>query len=147
MSRKRSAFKHAIGADLGGNDDDAPAPLTGDEFERRLREKLGGAVDYPDGYYLARTATGWAQVVASKAAVASGDLRLGREALDRVQAVVTSTLSELGLASRVKAGYAGDLVTGMAEYDLVGRDMIHVGGVGTALVMGVVLLFFAAPAR
>ena len=84
-------------------------------------------------------------MVASKAAVASGDLRLGRETLDRVQAVVTSTLSELGLASRVKAGYSGDLVTGMAEYDLVVRDIIDVGGVGIALVLGVLLLFFRTP--
>jgi predicted RND superfamily exporter protein len=144
IAQERSAYQHAIGADLS-DDLGAPAPLTTGEFEARLRDKLGSAVDYPDGYYLARTPTGWAQVVAAKAAVASGDLRLGRETLARVQAVVTSTLSELGLASNVQAGYAGDLVTGMAEYDLVVRDVIDVGGVGIVLVLGVLLLFFRTP--
>ena len=79
VAQERAAYKHAIGADLGGDDGatGAPAPLDSDELDRRLRDKLGGAVDYPDGYYLAKTPTGWAQVVASKAAVASGDCASG----------------------------------------------------------------------
>jgi predicted RND superfamily exporter protein len=147
IAQERSAYKHAIGADLGADDDGAapPAPLSPDELQKRLRDKLGAAADYPDGYYLARTDTGWAQVVATKAAVANGDLPRARETLARVQAAVTATLSELGLASQVKAGYSGDLVTGMAEYDLVLRDVIDVGGVGIALVLGVLLLFFRTP--
>jgi predicted RND superfamily exporter protein len=140
---EQAAFRHGIGADLG--DDEAPAPLGPDEIEERLRGKLRGAASYPDGYYLARTEKGWAQVIACKAAIAAGDLGLGRETLARVQAVVTSTLSELGLTSRVKAGYAGDVVTGMAEYELVRRDVLDVGGVGIGLVLAVLLVFFRTP--
>lgn len=146
IDQERAAYKHAIGADLGGDDGaGVPAPLSSDEIEKRLRDKLRGAASYPDGYYLATTPTGWAQVVATKAAVATGDLRLARETLHRVQAVVDATLSELGVAGQVKAGYSGDLVTGMAEYDLVVRDIVDVGVVGIVLVLGVMLLFFRTP--
>jgi predicted RND superfamily exporter protein len=142
-AQEQAAFRRGIGADLG--DDEAPPPLGPDEIEQRLRARVGGAASYPDGYYLKQTPTGWAQVVAMKAAVASGDLGLARETLNRVQAVVTSTLAELGLASQVHAGYAGDLVTGMAEYELVRRDVVDVGGVGIALVLAVLLVFFRTP--
>ena len=142
--QEQAEFRKRIGADL--DDEDQPAaPLGADEIEKRLQQKLRGAANYPDGYYLGRTPRGWAQVVALKAAVATGDLKLGRETLDRVQAVVSQTLSELGVASRVKAGYAGDLVTGMAEYELVRRDVVDVGGVGVALVLLVIIVFFRTP--
>jgi predicted RND superfamily exporter protein len=143
--QEQATFKQAIGADLG--DDDAPPhkPLGPDEIEKHLRPELKGAAAYPDGYFLAKTATGYAQVVACKAAVATGDLKLGRETQARVERVVTATLSELGLTSQVKAGYAGDLVTGMAEYELVRSDVVDVGGVGVALVLAVLLVFFRSP--
>ena len=142
--QEQVAFRRRIGANLD-DEDKAPAPLGPDEIQKRIGEKLGGAASYPDGYYLGRTPTGWAQVVALKAAVATGDLRLGRQTLERVQAVVSTTLTELGLTWRVKAGYAGDLVTGMAEYELVRRDVVDVGGVGLALVLLVLIIFFRSP--
>jgi predicted RND superfamily exporter protein len=144
--QEQAAFRKRIGADLDDDEQDKPAaPLGADEIEKRLKEKLGGAANYPDGYYLGRTPGGWAQVIALKAAVATGDLKLGRETLDRVQAVVVPTLAELGMTDRVKAGYAGDLVTGMAEYELVRRDVVDVGGVGIALVLLVLIVFFRTP--
>jgi predicted RND superfamily exporter protein len=144
--QEQAAFRKRIGADLDDPATDGPAaPLTADEIEKRLKQKLRGAAKYPDGYYLGRTPEGWAQVVALKAAVATGDLELGRATLERVQAVVSATLSELGLASRVKVGYAGDLVTGMAEYELVRRDVADVGGVGIVLVLLVLIIFFRTP--
>src|SRR5205823_13237645 len=42
----------------------------------------------------------------------------------------------------VNVGYAGDLVTGLAEYGAVKEDLVNVGVLGVALVLGVVLLFF-----
>ncbi|HVV16427.1 MAG TPA: MMPL family transporter [Polyangia bacterium] len=143
--QEQAAFRRRIGADLDDSEDAGRAPLRADEIEKRLRDKLKGAADYPDGYFLDRTPTGWAQIVALKAAVAAGDLRLGRETLDRVQAVVGKTLAEQGLAGRVKVGYAGDLVTGMAEYDMVRHDIADVGGFGIALVLLVLVIFFRTP--
>jgi uncharacterized protein len=142
--QERAAFRKEIGADL--DDEEAPtAPLGPDEIAGRLHERLGRPKDYPDGYYLGRTPAGWAQVVALKAAVATGDLELGRETLDRVESVVDRTLDELGLTARVKAGYAGDLITGMAEYQLVRRDVVDVGGFGIAMVLLVLVIFFRTP--
>jgi predicted RND superfamily exporter protein len=144
--QEQAAFRKRIGADLDDEEDKPAAPLGADDIEKRLKEKLRGAANYPDGYYLGRTETGgWAQVIALKAAVATGDLKLGRETQDRVQAVVSAGLSEMGLQSQVKAGYAGDLVTGMAEYEMVRRDVVDVGGVGIALVLLVLVVFFRTP--
>ena len=144
--RERAAFRRGIGADL---DDEAQKPAGDDDqtldIEKRLRDKVGAAARYPDGYYLAQTDTGWAQVVMVKAAVANGDLSRARETLARVKAVVTPTLAAGGFTPAIRVGYAGDLVTGMAEYDMVVRDIVDVGGVGIGFVLAVLLIFFRSP--
>jgi uncharacterized membrane protein YdfJ with MMPL/SSD domain len=59
---------------------------------------------------------------------------------------VDARLAADGLASTVRAGYAGDLLTSMAEYELVRRDVLDVGVFGLFLVLAVVVIFFRTPA-
>jgi predicted RND superfamily exporter protein len=147
-TREHAAFSHAIGADLDDEEVVPASAKTGDEqsIEKRLSSKVGALDRFPDGYYQATLPEGTVQVVVVRAALATGDITGGRAALDRVQAVVNNVLAGMGEPARtVHAGYAGDLVTSMAEYDLVRRDVLDVGGVGVALVLAVVVLFFRTP--
>jgi hypothetical protein len=61
--------------------------------------------------------------------------------LTRVQATVDE-LRRGPLGGGVRAGYAGDLVTGLAEYGAVRSDLVGVGLLGLALVLAVVFLFY-----
>jgi uncharacterized protein len=159
---ERQAFRRAIGADLTGADSTAAADAAdgdgdgdaaaGDQratasaartIERQLLDRIGRVDRYPGGYYQAATATGAAVVVLVKSAVRAGDLPAARATQDRVREVVSATLQEQPPGSPpVRVGYAGDLLTSLAEYQLVRRDVLDVGGVGLVLVLGVVLLFF-----
>jgi predicted RND superfamily exporter protein len=143
VDQERWFFKKKIGADLD-TDEKAPAPLDGNELQRKLLGRGEAVANYPDGYYQTATEAGTAQVVVVRSAVANGDLEKGRETIERVEALVSKTMAELAVPG-VRVGYAGDLVTGSAEYALVRRDVLDVGVVGLVLVLGVVLLFFRTP--
>jgi predicted RND superfamily exporter protein len=140
-AEERRAFRGAIGADL---DDDQAAPPDFNELERRLTGKISAFSRYPDGYFQGPSPYGTAQLVVLKSAIVTGDLAGGRQTLARVSAVVGRTLAERagGDARGVHVGYAGDLLTSMAEYEQVRRDVLNVGGVGIAGVLLVLLLFF-----
>jgi predicted RND superfamily exporter protein len=120
-------------------DSDPPPPLTAADVERRFGVGAAKRGDrFPGGYYQSKD--GRTLVVLARSAVAAGDLTGAREALARVRAVVDGMLRESGDA--VRAGYAGDLVTGLAEYGAVRDDLVDVGAVGVALVLAVIFLFF-----
>jgi predicted RND superfamily exporter protein len=136
---ERRAFRGAIGADL----DDEENPTNWSDVERRLETKIASWSRYPDGYFQGPSPYGVAQLVVLKSAVVTGDLAGARETLARVSAVVARRLAEGGDGTRgVRVGYAGDLLTSMAEYELVRRDVLNVGGVGIVAVLIVLLLFF-----
>ena len=140
---ERWAFNHGIGADLS----EPPAPLD----ERRVRQLMGGGDldqlhQFPDGYYQGPAEGGRsALVVIARAAITTGDLGGAREALRRISEVAGATLRG-PLGAGVRLGYAGDLVTGLAEYSLVREDVLDVGVLGVVLVLGVLLFFFRQPA-
>jgi predicted RND superfamily exporter protein len=149
---ERWAFRRGIGADLDDGDQERPpAPLRPEEIERRLAGRVGALSRYPDGYFQGQGPLGAAQVVVVKSAVAAGDLAGARATLDRVSAIVSQALVDLDVAGAgagagaIKVGYAGDLVTSTAEYDLVRRDVLAVGGLGVAAVLAVLLIFFRTP--
>jgi predicted RND superfamily exporter protein len=174
-TEERRVFRHAIGADLDADDaagSPPPAPgaeagdaadgradddgrnaprgsLDAEAIEKALLDKVGALDRYPDGYFQASTPTGFALVVEVKVGVVTGDLAGARAALGRIEAIVgrvmSARLSSLPGVASVRIGYAGDLLTSLAEYELVSRDVSEVGGVGAALVLGAVLLFFRSP--
>ncbi len=132
-----------VGQETGSNlDDDAPPPpVTAEGIKKSLGIDKGSEATkrFPDGYY--QSADGHALVVVARASAAGGDLGRARETLDRVEAVVRDALRSPGPAG-IKAGYAGDLVTGLSEYTAVRNDLVDVGALGISLVLAVVLIFF-----
>jgi predicted RND superfamily exporter protein len=156
-AEERAAFRRAIGADLddeegaaaapGDREAASRAPPGGDRhgIEQALIDKVSALERYPDGYFQATTPTGMALVIEVKAAVAAGDIARTQTTLDRIQAVVRETRQQFPGEGSITVGYAGDLLTSMAEYDLVRRDVLGVGGVGALLVLAVIWLFFRTP--
>ncbi len=131
-----------VGQETGSNlDDDAPAAITAASIRKSLGlDKIEGERDrFPDGYYQSRD--GRAIVVVARAAAAGGDVDLARETLARVDGVVREALRSPGGAG-IKAGYAGDLVTGLSEYTAVRGDLVDVGILGISMVLAVILVFF-----
>jgi predicted RND superfamily exporter protein len=125
-------------------DDAPPPPVTSEEIKKRFSrgddDDSQSLTDrFPDGYYQAKD--GKSLVVDVRTAIASGELDKSRESLARVQAAVEDARKSGDFAG-VKVGYAGDLVTGLAEYGAIKGDLVSVGVLGTSLVLGVVFLFF-----
>jgi predicted RND superfamily exporter protein len=143
-SEEQRAYRERIGANLGGDEDEPQQKkMTPGELEDRLAGKVGGFRRFPDGYFQGPGPRGTAQLIIVKSAAAAGDLNLASETLKRVSAVVAGTLAENRASlGDLQVGYAGDLLTSRAEYELVRQDVLGVGGVGVGLVLGVVLLFF-----
>lgn len=151
--QESQSYRRRIGADLDEDDDqrprpDEPPPLDADDIQRRLLGKVGALDRFPEGYYEGQVNGHAAQVIVIKAAVAAGDLGGARETARRVRAVVEPAVAAQAPhqpGGWIRVGYAGDLLTSMAEYELVRRDVLDVGGVGLFLVLAVVVLFFRTP--
>lgn len=135
------AWDHEVAKAVGANlDDDAAGHNPFADIEKRFRARAGDLdTRYPDGYYEA--ADGKSLVILVRSTAASGDLPLSRETLRRVQEVVTDVSRDPRYAA-IKVGYAGDLVTSLYEYGIVRDDLSHVGAMGIALVLTVVLVFY-----
>ncbi|HTV23062.1 MAG TPA: MMPL family transporter [Polyangiaceae bacterium] len=139
--RERLAYE--VGEALGTNLLDAPPDAS---LEAALSEALGGSSlaalgeRFPDGYY--EDAAGNALVVVVRTSVPSDDLGRARAVYERVQQRVAQTIASY---PSLRASFAGDLVTSLAEYGATQRDLLDVGALGLTLVLGVVLLYFMRP--
>jgi predicted exporter len=129
-------------------DDDAPAApaLEWSSIEKRLRDSAkgqgaGDALDrFPDGYYA--RADGTALVVVARSPVAGGDLARGGATFAHVQAAVERVRATSPEFAPVAVSYAGDLPTGLREYQVIAHDLLSVGATGIALVLGAVVFYF-----
>lgn len=137
--RFRRAVGRSMGADLG--DDPEPPPLDGARVRGILGlESLSGSADrFPDGYYQSKD--GKALVVAVRTPVVAGQQDRARATVAAVRGVLDAAERD-GLTQGLRVGLAGDLVTGLYEYDAILTDLMKVGALGVALVLLVVLLFF-----
>ena len=68
-------------------------------------------------------------VVLVRTNVAIGELLAARQALEEAQRVVAGVTSRPAFTG-IRVGYAGDLVTGLAEYSAIAGDLVRVGAVG-----------------
>ncbi len=137
---RSAVVRNAAGLDLG-----IEAPPRPPDAERILaslvpedaRTALGER--WPDGYF--QDADGRSLVVLVRTSIAPGDLAPAQAALKLTRQLVEECLRDPGLAG-VHAAYAGDVVTGLAEYGAVRRDLTSLGPAGVALVLLVILVFF-----
>jgi uncharacterized protein len=127
-----------IARETGTNLDDAPPPpVLGDELEKRLGGD--GSPQFPDGYFEAPD--GRTLIVNVETTVGAGDLSVMRQVLERIKREVAVLRRDPAYA-RLTVGYAGDLVTGLAEYGAAISDLANVGLLGLGLVTLVLFLFF-----
>jgi uncharacterized protein len=127
-----------IAKQTGASVDDEPAPeLSWDALKRRYGPPTE-AQRFPDGYFQSKD--GKALVVVVDTNIAAGDLPAQEQALAFVQGEVEAEQRRTRLPPRVT--YAGDLVTGLAEYGAATQDLLRVGTLGIVLVLGVLLLYF-----
>ncbi len=126
-----------VGKQTGTNLDDEPPPdLAWDKLKQRLG--LAGAEQYPDGYFQAKNPS--ALVVVVNTSIEGGDLATMQAALSLIQSEARALRQHQPKAFQVS--FAGDLVTGLAEYGAVTRDLLSVGLLGIGLVLGVLFLYF-----
>jgi predicted RND superfamily exporter protein len=125
-------------------DDDPPPPLTAESLKRRFEDhaegQAGAADAYPNGYY--ERPDGSALVVVVRSPLAGGDLAHIGPALARIRGVVAKIQAGDPAYAGARVSYAGDMPTGLFEYGVVLSDLLSVGAVGIALVLGAVLLYF-----
>ncbi len=127
-----------VGKQTGTNlDDDPPPPLDADELKKRLGAP--NSERFPDGYFQASDGRGL--VVNVQTSLAGGDLKGMKLALDQIRQA-TEAMHRQPAHVGLKLSYAGDLVTGLAEYGAAVNDLVDVGAIGLALVTTVMFLFF-----
>jgi predicted RND superfamily exporter protein len=119
-----------------------PLPSADDLRERLFTGVIPPELDtrYPEGWF--QSQDGHAVVVLVRTSVVLGDVEQSSRVLHEVREQVGRALSKARLAG-VRAGYAGDLVTGLGEYSAVRADLVGVGVLGVSMVLMVILLFFA----
>lgn len=122
-------------------DDEPPPPLPDRSgIERKLSDAGFSPAQFPDGYF--ERADGTALLVVVRTPIAPGDLAGASEMYDVVRRRVEAAKAAWGY-HEVRSGYAGDLVTGLAEYGAIRDDLMHVGVLGIGLILAVVFLYFA----
>jgi hypothetical protein len=137
----QARWDYEVGKRAGTLVDDAPpSELSTESLRKRFVGNQPAADRFRDGYYEA--SDGRALIVVARAQIAGGDLVRGREALRRIRSAVESVQRSRPEYRGVKIGYAGELVTQVAEYGAVRDDLFDVGLLGSAMILGVVVLFF-----
>jgi hypothetical protein len=118
-------------------DDEPPPPLVWNDLKKRFGAP--STEKFPDGYFQATD--GRALVVNVATTVATGDLAGAENALAEIRRI-SESLSREPRHAQLKLSYAGDLVTGLAEYGAVKADLVQVGVLGLSLVVLVLFLYF-----
>ncbi len=122
--------------------DDAPPAEQRMDLTALRRELADAGVSsdrYPDGYYQSRD--GRALVVLVRSRIAPGEFDLGSAAMASIRRVVEAN-DPRKVDPKIRFGFAGDLVSAVAEFEAVNANLLDVGVMGIALVAGIVLLYY-----
>ena len=142
-TQRKTAVGKALSLGLEDDEEEQKAPTFAELKEKFLGGKsatLEAAKDrYPDGYFQSKD--GKTLVVLVRTGITTGELQLSREALAKVKEVAEKTLPD-AQGKGVQLGYAGDLVTGLYEYGAVLDDLVHVGTIGVAAILGVIFIYY-----
>lgn len=126
-------------ADGGTGADAGTATIDFENIRSSLKIDGVDPDQYPDGYY--QTRDGHSLVVLIRSKVANGDFDKGSEALRRIREVV-ERVNPKKFDANITVGYAGDLETGVAEFEAIQRDLTDVGISGALMIAGIVLLYY-----
>ncbi|MEQ9321976.1 MAG: MMPL family transporter, partial [Polyangiaceae bacterium] len=129
----------ATGATLDLEDDYEPPAIDAETLKKELGVEGSQLDRFPDGYY--QSPDGKTLVVAIRSGLFGTDYAQGNEAVRRVKDVV-ARVDPASYDPTVEVGYAGDLVTAIAEYNAVGEDLMDVGLLGAVMIVSVVFLYY-----
>ncbi|MCK6588330.1 MAG: MMPL family transporter, partial [Polyangiaceae bacterium] len=121
-------------------DDSEPPPEINEESLRQafgLKDIEGDR--YPDGYYQSKD--GKTVVVALRSKVLGSDFKNGSEAIRRITEVVEK-VNPASFHRGITYGFAGDLQTGISEYQAINNDLTEVGFTGALLITAVVFAYY-----
>lgn len=127
-----------VGNETGTNlDDEPPPPLVAEDLKQRFA--AAQSEQFAGGYF--QPADARALVVSVETSLAGGELERMRAALEQIRTLTQEELQEPAHGG-LRVAYAGDLVTGLAEYGAAIDDLANVGALGLGLVTLVIFLFF-----
>lgn len=129
----------ATGATLDMEEGYEPPDLDPDTLKKDFGIADQDVERYPDGYYQSKD--GKVVVVAIRSGVLNTDYEAGNQAITKIREVVERVDPD-SFHPSIAYGLSGDLVTGIAEYNAVGEDLMDVGILGGTLIVGVVFLYY-----
>jgi predicted RND superfamily exporter protein len=133
-------FDYEVGKVTGSNLDDEPPPeVDPKKIQKDFGIESSDAERYPDGYYQSKD--GRTVVVAIRSKVLGSDFENGTRAIQLVREAV-ERVNPASFDPRIHYGFAGDLQTGISEYTSINKDLTEVGYLGTALIAGIVFLYY-----
>jgi predicted RND superfamily exporter protein len=116
-----------------------PPKFDSDSLQQRFDIKQTDVERYPGGYY--QDKAGKAVVVLVRSSVKMTDYGEGTEAIRRLRAAIDA-LDLKSFHPSIRYGLAGDLVTSVAAFETINRDLTDVGLIGAALITGIIFLFY-----
>lgn len=116
-----------------------PPAFDAESLRERFDIDEDEAQRYPDGYY--QSADGHTVVVLLRSAVKATDYEAGAECIRRVRAAIDA-VDLRSYHPSIRYGLTGDLVTGVAAFQIINEDLQDVGLTGGLLILGVVLLYY-----
>lgn len=122
-----------------GKDEYVPPSFDADSLKKRFSLGDTDVERYPGGYY--QDKAGKTLVVLARTSVKATDFEAGTEAIGKVRAVIDDVDLE-SFHPSIRAGLTGNLVTAVAAFETINRDLTDVGLVGAVLITGIVFLFY-----
>ncbi len=129
----------ATGATLELEEDYEPPDLDPETLKKDFGITDQDVERYPDGYYQSKD--GKVVIVAIRSGVLNTDYDAGNQAIAKIREVV-ERVNPASFHPSIRYDLSGDLVTGISEYNAVGDDLMDVGILGGALIVGVVFLYY-----
>jgi len=131
----------AASSDAAGKD--VPPPLDAQALEDRFKKKIEEAQKQQpgtDGYYIGKSKGATYGVLLVRSPLSSMD-PLAFELRSQIQKLVRD-IHPQAWDPQLTVGYSGNLITAAETKHEITQDMVQIGSVGVAMILGVILLFF-----
>ena len=133
----------ADGKDKADDNSDVPPPIDADALEDKFKKKIDEAEKKQpgtDGYYIGKSKGQMWGAILVRTSLGSMDPK-AFELRARIQALVDK-INPKQWDPKFSVGYSGNLITGAESHHAITTDLTQVGGLGIAMILAVVFLFF-----
>jgi len=122
---------------------DVPPPLDAQALEDRFKKKIEEAQKLQpgtDGYYIGKSKGRTYGILLVRSPLNSMD-PVAFELREQIQKLV-SAIHPQAWDPKMTVGYSGNLITAAETKHEITQDMVQIGGVGVAMILGAILMFF-----